>query len=241
MGELDDPNRAQRVMEWTRQMMARHAQVSKLADLFGGEIDRPSQSNYTNPTYGGDPRFQQFSSMLSKIVGAPFYDGSPLNPQQFGVTQNPAQYRGIRMLLPQSGGDYQSLKDGRIPGYHELQQELLGEMIKRGYPVRGGTGQLEGFTKGFNPVGFGQRDEPNVQYGQHGEVLRQGSDRSEQDDRFRAQNQEWMGHDIVGSSLLQQGLRDRLIEWNRPKADTRSLWEQFHNLPGPIGFSERLR
>jgi hypothetical protein len=137
------------------------AHASKLADLFGGYIDRPNLTGrqYSNPTYSDDPSFGQFSRYLGTIVGKPtqFYHDSPDNPQQFGELQNPPQYRGIRMLLPDSGGDYESLKYGRIPNYEGLQQMFLGEMIRRGYPVMGGTGQMPGYEKGFNPIGFGQR------------------------------------------------------------------------------------
>jgi len=133
---------------------------NKLADLYGGYIDLPQQAHYSNPTYGFDPGFTEFQKKLSAIVGVPMggpQSASPYNPQQFGELQNRPQYRGIRMLLPQSGGDYDSLTTGRIPGHAGMQQELMGEMIRRGYPVLGGTGPMPGFRKDFNPVGFGQR------------------------------------------------------------------------------------
>ena len=136
------------------------AQGRQLADLFGSIIDRPSARPYSNPTYGGDPGFSALAEALNRIVpGYNFRKGGQFNPQQFGETQNPAQYRGIRMLLPESGGEYRVLKEGRIPGYHALQQALLGEMIRRGYPVLGGTGETyTGGEAGFDPVGFGQRE-----------------------------------------------------------------------------------
>jgi hypothetical protein len=132
-------------------------QGSQLADLFGGIIDQPLAGQYSNPTYARDPGFSAFASQLSKITGQPFESGGLYNPQQFAETQNPPQYRGIRALLPQSGGEYVALNQGRIPNYDALQQAFLGEMIRRGYPVLGGTGQFVGREPGFNPIGFGQR------------------------------------------------------------------------------------
>lgn len=134
--------------------------ANQLADLFAQHIDLPQQAHYSNPTYGFDPGFAEFQKHLSAIVGVPMggpQNASPYNPQQFGELQNRPQYRGIRMLLPQTGGDYKSLQTGQIPNYEPLQQMLLGEMIRRGYPVMGGTGPMPGFEPGFNPVGFGQR------------------------------------------------------------------------------------
>jgi hypothetical protein len=132
-------------------------QSRNLADILGAEIDKPMASTYRNPTYSGDPGFPAMAQSLSAATGQPFGQGSSYNPQQFGETQNPPQYRGIRLLLPQSGGDYKSLNQGRIPGHAGLMQQMLGELIVRGYPVFGGGGQMPGFERGFNPVGFGQR------------------------------------------------------------------------------------
>mgnify|MGYP001614461421 FL=1 len=144
---------------------------SQLADLFSRYIDEsllrgepgeppsmPTGSGrpFSNPTYDEDPRFAELSQALSRIFGFDLV-GAGYNPQQFGETLNPPQYRGIRFLLPQSGGEYSILQEGRIPGYEAIQQAFLGEMIRRGYPVLGGTGQMEGFAAGFNPVGFGPK------------------------------------------------------------------------------------
>lgn len=137
--------------------MPKDARSKKLADLFSKEIDKPTSEKYSNPSYSGDPDFKEFSGVLENILGKRFHGAGAYNPQEFGETQNPPQYRGIRMLLPQSGADYEVLNENRIPGYEGLQQELLGHLITRGYPVLGGTGQMQGFAKGFNPVGFGQR------------------------------------------------------------------------------------
>ena len=70
------------------------------------------------------------------------------------------------MLLPNSASaippnssedSYKTLEWGRHPDFTKIYQQLLGEMITRGYPVLGGTGQMFGKEEGFNPVGFGQR------------------------------------------------------------------------------------
>lgn len=129
-----------------------------LADVYAKHIDQPQATQYSNPTYSRDPGFPQFSRMLEMVLGGPFTGPDAYNPQQFGETQNPPQYRGIRMLLPQTGGEnYASLQQGRVPNFDALQQMLLGTMISRGYPVYGGNGPMPGFEPGFNPVGFGQR------------------------------------------------------------------------------------
>jgi len=134
------------------------AKGRQLADLFGGIIDEPIGTTYSNPTYTQDPRFPEVSRALAQITGYPFQAGGAFNPQQFGETQNPPQYRGIRLLLPGSGGEYESaFQEGRIPGWNLLQQAFLGEMIRRGYPLLGGTGAMPGFEQGFNPIGFGSR------------------------------------------------------------------------------------
>lgn len=167
--------------------------ANKLADLFAQYVDQPQQAQYSNPTYANDPGFTDFSKQLSAILGVPIAKGGVVNPQQFGETQNPPQYRGIRLLLPMTGGTYSSLTQDRIPNYEGLQQMFLGEMIRRGYPVLGGTGQMPGFEPGFNPVGFGQRE------------------------------------DIPGPG-----------NWIPSPPEKPSIWEQLLNLPGPIGFSDRL-
>lgn len=135
-----------------------------LADLYGQYVDRPTSSTFSNPTYGLDTEFPQFQEAFNKIIGR-----SGTNPQQHGTLQNPPSYRGIRMLLPESTSSipqlpankvedsYKSLELNRAPNYNALHQALLGEMIVRGYPVLGGSGQMFGKERGFNPVGFGQR------------------------------------------------------------------------------------
>lgn len=129
--------------------------AKKLADLFGGYIDEPNREKYSNPTYTGDPDYNVFRRKLEEIM--PEFKGNDYNPQQFGETQNPPQYRGIRLLLPGSGGEYSALKEGKVPGSEGVFQEMMGHLITRGYPVLGGTGQFPGREKGFNPVGFGQK------------------------------------------------------------------------------------
>ena len=131
-------------------------QAEKIAQVLGRYIDEPSQSTYSNPSYSGDPRYQQFISALNKVI--PGFGAQGYNPQQFGETQNPAQYRGIRLLLPQSGGEYEAtFKESPVPGQDKLRQMILGYLINAGYPVLGGTGQMPGYEKGFNPIGFGQK------------------------------------------------------------------------------------
>lgn len=138
-------------------------QANKLADLIGGYIDRPnlpqSSGAAGNPTNAMNPSFPEFAQQLAAIFGMPFtpmgtQGASQPNARQFGETYNPPEYRGIRFLLPPSDA---SMVGGQVPRYAGLQQEFLGEMIKRGYPVLGGIGQLPGWKEGFNPTGFGQR------------------------------------------------------------------------------------
>ena len=141
--------------------------ADKLANLFGSYIDepnRPSVNSYSNPTFGNDPRFKDFLGKLNAIL--PGFSRQGYNPQQFGTTQNPPQYRGIRMLLPESASNiapttsedsYKALSFNRVPQYNDLYQMFLGKMISRGYPIYGGTGQFAGREQGFNPIGFGQR------------------------------------------------------------------------------------
>jgi hypothetical protein len=138
--------------------------ANKLADLIGGHIDRPNLPTtfgaVGNPTNALNPSFGEFAQQLSAILGLPFnpsgqQGASQYNARQFGETYNPPEYRGIRFLLPPGGITPQA----PVPGYAGLQQSFLGEMIRRGYPVLGGVGQLQGFPPGFNPAGFGQRQE----------------------------------------------------------------------------------
>ena len=129
-----------------------------LANVFAAEIDKPQTEQYSNPSYANDPGFPQFSKQLSDLLQGLKFSPSGYNPQQFGETQNPPQYRGIRFLLPQSGGEYEeAFNQGKVPQYQALQQAVLGWLIQMGYPVLGGTGQIPGFEEGFNPVGFGQK------------------------------------------------------------------------------------
>lgn len=135
----------------------------RLADVVGSEIDTPTQEAYTNPSYGRDPRHIEYKGKMAAALDHQHsrVARKDLNVQQFGETQNPPQYRGIRFLLPGTGGDYSFLDDpkgNRVPGYDGINQEFLGHMITRGYPIYGGTGQMEGFEPGFNPIGFGQRE-----------------------------------------------------------------------------------
>ena len=159
----------------------------KLADLFGGFIDKPNDPSAQGSNNGRTLR-EQFNNIMPPEKGYTQAD--------FGILQQNPQYRGIRMVLPQSGFTYQDAVDSagmdlvrrgyprieshgpvgppkegdphynNIPTYpanyppdrNGLREEFYGEMIKRGYPVYGGTGEFGGeFPKGFNPVGFGQR------------------------------------------------------------------------------------
>lgn len=131
-------------------------QAEQIANVLGKYIDEPSRTEYSNPSYSRDPRYQEFVSALNKVI--PGFGTQGYNPQQFGETQNPAQYRGIRLLPPGSGGDYEAaFKEGPVPGQDKLQQMILGYLITKGYPVLGGNGQMPGYERGFNPIGFGQR------------------------------------------------------------------------------------
>jgi hypothetical protein len=123
----------------------------RLAELMGRYIDEPLASQYTNPSYGLDPRFSEFMEQLSAILPG------VVNPQQFGSPQNPPQYRGIRFILPESRGGYEELLQNLSPQYEAINQAFRGDMIRRGYPVRGGSGQFFGREPGFNPIGFGAR------------------------------------------------------------------------------------
>jgi hypothetical protein len=139
-------------------------QASRLADIYSGYLDEPQSQAYTNPSFGADPRFKEFLNKLNSVM--PGFGPQGHNPQQFGTFQNPPQYRGIRLLLPNSvtaipstsnEDSYKSLEFNRVPNHNGLYQMFLGEMIRRGFPVLGGTGQMYGKEQGFNPIGFGQR------------------------------------------------------------------------------------
>ena len=126
--------------------------AKQLADLFGGEIDKPTRSQgYENPMYGQTPLKQRFFGMVPEQQWG-------MIPDDFGVLQNQPQYWGSRMTLPQSGGDqYDSYARPPLnPMQSALQQAFYGEMITRGYPVVGGM-PMFGRGDTFKPVGFGQR------------------------------------------------------------------------------------
>lgn len=122
-----------------------------LADLFGGEIDKPTRSEgYENPMYGDTPLKRKFYSIMPQ--------GTSMIPDDFGVLQNQPQYWGSRMTLPQSGGDrYDSYARPPLnPMEEALRQETYGQMITRGYPVVGGM-PMFGRGSTFKPIGFGQK------------------------------------------------------------------------------------
>lgn len=161
--------------------------ASRLADLYGSYIDRPNDEQARGSL--NDPAFfQAFSTIMPPELGYTAAD--------FGTLQQNPQYRGLRMVLPASGGSYGELVNAegadlaasgfpRIesqgppqlpdpmdphqngimryppnqpPDNNALQQTFYGEMIKRGFPVLGGTGPMGGdFQDGFNPIGFGAR------------------------------------------------------------------------------------
>ena len=137
----------------------KYDRASQLADLIGSYIDQPNADDkhgeMGNPTHRLNPSFPEFGRKLKDILGVSFEEGQ-YDPAQFGETYNPPEYRGIRFLIPQAGQE--TSRGARVPGYKGLQQEFLGHMITRGYPVYGAeVGQLPGFKKGFKPVGFGER------------------------------------------------------------------------------------
>lgn len=157
--------------------------VHQLADLFGSYIDRPN-----DPKARGTLNDQQFRDAFHQILPIDKYG---YMPEDFGFLQQNPQYRGLRLVLPQSGGSYgeytnqatyglglRAHTQGPIglpdendphnngilrypastpPDGFGLREQVYGELIRRGYPVYGGGGQMEGFQQGFNPVGFGQR------------------------------------------------------------------------------------
>lgn len=161
--------------------------AAQLADLYGSYIDQPNDPNAKGSIR--DPGFfRKFDA-----VADPARTG--YTSDDIGMLQQNPQYRGIRMVLPQSGGSYgesamaagaqqgaRILSQGPvgqpdpndphnngIPRYPAnapldqggLREEVYGHLITRGYPVYGGTGDFGGeFPPGFNPVGFGQRDQP---------------------------------------------------------------------------------
>ncbi len=167
-----------------KEQMARelaNQRARKIADVFGSYIDKPN-----DPQARGSLQDPAFRQAIDSLLPQGHSSGD------FGVLQQNPQYRGIRMVLPQSGGSYGesamyngSRQQGRIltegptgqpdpddphqngiprvppnspPDNGGLQQQVYGELISRGYPVLGGTGELFGYQPGFNPVGFGQRD-----------------------------------------------------------------------------------
>lgn len=161
----------------------------QLADLYGSYIDKPN-----DPSTQGSLNSDVFEKEFGKI--APPRSG--YTTADIGTLQQNPNYRGIRLVLPQSGFTYQDgvrsagqalarqgfpriMTEGppglpiagdphynNIPQYPHneppdhggLREEVYGHLITRGYPVYGGTGDFGGeFPPGFNPVGFGQRDE----------------------------------------------------------------------------------
>lgn len=163
----------------------------RMADLYAGYLDQPN-----DPAAKGTLRSDTFQSKFLPL--APPWSG--YRPSDFGFLQMNPQYRGIRMVLPQSGGSYgafanqaggqlaeqgfpRQTTEGPIgepdpldphrnnvlryppnspPDQGGLREEVYGELIRRGYPVLGGTGDFGGeFQPGFNPVGFGQRAGPS--------------------------------------------------------------------------------
>lgn len=162
-------------------------QVNDLASLYGSYIDKPM-----DPNARGSLQSPALNNAFNRIV--PPSQG--YTRADFGELQQNPGYRGIRMVLPQSGGSYfegqnyagadaaqrgmpRIMPQGPpnqpdpndphhngIPRYPPnmppdrlaLQQAVYGEMIRRGYPVLGGTGEMGGdFQPGFNPIGFGSR------------------------------------------------------------------------------------
>ena len=165
--------------------------AEQVADFYAGYIDRPN-----DPKARGSVRTQEYFDKFDAITD-PKRTG--YIPNDLGYLQQNPQYRGIRMVLPQSGGSYsgvqghfgrEAMKSGtprietegpvappdprdphnnpfpRVPVTHpldmgRLREEVYGHLISRGYPVYGGTGDFGGeFPPGFNPVGFGQREQP---------------------------------------------------------------------------------
>lgn len=162
------------------------AHVNDLVNLFASYMDRPNDPSAVGSLQ--DPSFfKRFDQLTPPDLG---YASSDI-----GVLQQNPQYRGLRMILPQSGASYATLPNaeggfnalygeprimtegpvgmpmGNDPHRNNLpiyppnypmdmgamQQQIYGELIRRGYPVYGGNGQLPGFPIEFNPVGFGQR------------------------------------------------------------------------------------
>ena len=162
-----------------------HMQV---ADLFASYID---QAN--DPKARGSLQDNKFFNKFNELLPPHIYG---YTPNDFGVLQMNPQYRGIRMVLPQSGGSYgqvapftgallaaqgapRVMTQGPVgqpdpndphsnniplhpwnfpPDMGGLREQVYGELIRRGYPVFGGTGDFGGeFQPGFNPIGFGQR------------------------------------------------------------------------------------
>lgn len=162
------------------------ATARALADLYGRYIDEPN-----DPNARGTLRDRNFYRTFDSLARQHGY-----TPADIGFLQQNPQYRGIRMVLPQSGGSYgqataaqglrladsgisRVLSQGPIgrpdqsdphqnaiplvprnwpPDMNALREETYGELIRRGYPVLGGTGDFGGdFRPGFNPIGFGQR------------------------------------------------------------------------------------
>ena len=72
--------------------------AKKIADLYGSYIDRPN-----DPTAKGSLRDPAFFEAFNRLA-PPYQQG--YTSTDIGILQQNPQYRGIRMVLPQSGGSY---------------------------------------------------------------------------------------------------------------------------------------
>ena len=96
-----------------KQKMTQQQQADAIADLYGKYIDQPNDPNSKGSLQ--DPAFfRQFQQLAP-----PSYSSADI-----GVLQQNPQYRGIRMVLPQSGGSYGQLAPAEglgLPGRVETQ------------------------------------------------------------------------------------------------------------------------
>jgi len=95
------------------------AQIAEqIANLFGSYIDKPN-----DPQAKGTLQDPNFYKQFNALAGPSGYTAGDI-----GFLQQNPQYRGIRMVLPQSGGSYGQAQQAE--GYYGNQQGLRRQMTQ---------------------------------------------------------------------------------------------------------------
>lgn len=159
------------------------AQASKLADFYGNIMDQPIATTRQRPE--AEPAFERGFQRLAPRGYVPGDFGVLQNPPQyFGMRLVAPQTGGSYGLLPNVQGAELPPSAGRImtqgpiapfdkndphqndlplvppnmpPDRNAMQQMLYGELIRRGYPVRSGSGEFFGLPV-QSVIGFGSRE-----------------------------------------------------------------------------------